>query len=536
MRNSHVSDSLVLSRTGRAALTFLWVLCLGVSGCLLFGSVRDIVLRFVHDDAFYYYGIAWNWSRGLGSSFDGLGKTNGYHPLWQWGLLGVAGWFRTFEGFVRVASAAGPIALGLAGWLVYREMARRGNAFAPVAPLWIAGAIVFATIFGLESPLCILLFGGLMATTSRSLDRPCPSRGLLLGFLSAGLVLARIDAIVWTVALNAFLILRALLQTTPRKGWIGFLFALFAVQIVLLGGYFASNRLLWGHWLPVSALVKSARTEILSLQVRPSLLHFLSYPVLAVGFGSLGLLIRRDRSLRCLVLDDPCLLWLVVGGGMSLALIGLKGGVETYNWYFANLVFSGAWLIPEFLRLFASRFPRFPAAWSRRLAIAGCLLILAVTLRGKIVKSSQFVDSYDVAKALSTLPPDTIVFAATDCGILGSVSRQHCLNLDGLTNSFAFQESLQADRFADWLRGANLNTCLWMSVAPPPSRLTIFASPGIGHAGRSVVVDVSPGRGLDYGPPNARKRLTLLRVDRIRESGTQINSRKSFHFVLASVE
>jgi hypothetical protein len=38
---------------------------------------------FVRDDAYYYFKVAQNISEGHGSTFDGINKTNGYHPLWM---------------------------------------------------------------------------------------------------------------------------------------------------------------------------------------------------------------------------------------------------------------------------------------------------------------------------------------------------------------------------------------------------------------------------------------------------------------------
>lgn len=37
---------------------------------------------FTRDDAYYYFKVAQNISEGLGSTFDGIHSTNGYHPLW----------------------------------------------------------------------------------------------------------------------------------------------------------------------------------------------------------------------------------------------------------------------------------------------------------------------------------------------------------------------------------------------------------------------------------------------------------------------
>src|SRR5512142_2007481 len=38
---------------------------------------------FIRDDAYYYFKVAQNISEGLGSTFDGIHSTNGYHPLWM---------------------------------------------------------------------------------------------------------------------------------------------------------------------------------------------------------------------------------------------------------------------------------------------------------------------------------------------------------------------------------------------------------------------------------------------------------------------
>ncbi len=38
---------------------------------------------FTRDDAYYYFKVAQNITQGLGSTFDGINLTNGYHPLWM---------------------------------------------------------------------------------------------------------------------------------------------------------------------------------------------------------------------------------------------------------------------------------------------------------------------------------------------------------------------------------------------------------------------------------------------------------------------
>jgi len=47
-------------------------------------DAQNFSLRwFTRDDAYYYFKVAQNISEGHGSSFDGINKTNGYHPLWM---------------------------------------------------------------------------------------------------------------------------------------------------------------------------------------------------------------------------------------------------------------------------------------------------------------------------------------------------------------------------------------------------------------------------------------------------------------------
>lgn len=49
----------------------------------IFSSEYYVADWFSTDDAFYYFKTADNIIKGLGSTFDGISKTNGYHPLWM---------------------------------------------------------------------------------------------------------------------------------------------------------------------------------------------------------------------------------------------------------------------------------------------------------------------------------------------------------------------------------------------------------------------------------------------------------------------
>ena len=50
---------------------------------------KEALISSFEDDAFYYFKIAQNIAIGLGSTFDGINLTNGYHPLWMFFLTPV---------------------------------------------------------------------------------------------------------------------------------------------------------------------------------------------------------------------------------------------------------------------------------------------------------------------------------------------------------------------------------------------------------------------------------------------------------------
>ena len=57
---------------------------MSMSAYAALSDAQNFSLRwFTRDDAYYYFKVAQNISEGHGSTFDGINKTNGYHPLWM---------------------------------------------------------------------------------------------------------------------------------------------------------------------------------------------------------------------------------------------------------------------------------------------------------------------------------------------------------------------------------------------------------------------------------------------------------------------
>ena len=158
--------------------------------------------------------------------------------------------------------------------------------------------------------------------------------------------------------------------------------------------------------------------------------------------------------------------WLALANLGYLAAIAAKGSRETYNWYFTLTVFSGAYLLPAYLEHYGGEWAGISRRALARWSLAVCLALLAISARSKLTSPSSFVGHYDRAMTLASFPEDSLVLAATDCGILGYFSRQRVINLDGLTNSWDFQQALAEDRLAGWLTDRGVNAY----VSPPALR------------------------------------------------------------------
>lgn len=64
--------------------TFLIIVVMSISLYAALSDAQNLSWQwFTRDDAYYYFKVAQNISEGHGSTFDGINRTNGYHPLWM---------------------------------------------------------------------------------------------------------------------------------------------------------------------------------------------------------------------------------------------------------------------------------------------------------------------------------------------------------------------------------------------------------------------------------------------------------------------
>lgn len=186
-------------------LGLLSLICIGL-------SPSSALLNLFHDDSFFYMVIARNHAAGLGYSFDGLNQTNGFHLLWLWFLSAVGSMIElTGEQGIRVVVMLQSF-LSIGAALIYVRLL----AHAQVKTLFLI-LFYFAYLFlctfadiGQESALFGFLFAVLMsviipilspasfaslsANLSLTVSLPSTMRFILVGVLSALIVLSRLDA------------------------------------------------------------------------------------------------------------------------------------------------------------------------------------------------------------------------------------------------------------------------------------------------------------------------------------------------------
>ena len=218
------------------------------------------VMTFVEDDFFYYLKVAQNVANGLGSTFNGIIRTNGYHPLYFLVLVlvskcasSVVGVFRGMWLIWMLASAT--------TFLAARKLLDRPGTGPFLAN---ALAVVFMVpclhIFcqGMEITLTLPL-GLCLLVAFRS--RPASwtfVASVGIGLLAALTMLSRLDAVFLLIALLTF----TLLEPEQRRG-IGMRqiggFALGGAPLLL--AYFLFNHFYFHTWMPVSGSAKQLKSS-----------------------------------------------------------------------------------------------------------------------------------------------------------------------------------------------------------------------------------------------------------------------------------
>jgi len=409
--------------------------------------------RAMVDDASYYLNIARNASAGFGFTFDRQNPTNGFQPLWQWLLVMLARLVPDTDGLVRATWVVESLLLAGAAFLLWhkaREVA--GSGPAAVAALLLLRIGWSVAHSGMESALVMLAAAVVLSTLRpRSMLAACG-----LGLALVLLTFSRLDSGFWVLAALCALALSRRTGEDRVSRWRAVIVAV-AVWSVALALYLAYNRTRFGHWMPISGAIKSSfprpgwYVPSFSIWGREANL-FVQSSVLAIGF-----LVARCTRLA----DRWHSFWRVemtaaAAGTLAqqtFAALFMKWAV--FGWYFTLSYVFVAW-IAAFLveRMVSVLTPgRRIVAWAALalLLIYGTSKDVLVTDRREPERPPWTVTSWQAAGWVSSHLPPNAILAMTDSGNLGFYSGRRVVDLDGIVNSWAYQEALRAGALREFL-------------------------------------------------------------------------------------
>lgn len=322
-----------------------------LAGCLLAAAASILTTRpfwpgqwarhpwmtWVRDDFFYYLAIARNLAQGHGSTFDRLTPTNGYHPLW---LLLLAAVCRISTaphlliGWVALTCFVATLATYACAIAILRRCGISG-----VLRVLLAAYVALSSIdlffYGMEVTLAIPLALLLMAVVLRADSVHGWAWWLGVGLLVSALGLARLDALMFVALLFVALLgiaslsvqrVRAPIRTRAA--------AAFALGLLPLFGYFISNRLIFGLWLPISGVAKQLRrghtpsVEVWFSVLNASRFAWLNLLIVVAGVALLPFAWSKMRAVERSVLGAALLFPFVF-----VLVLSVRSDWEMWPWY-----------------------------------------------------------------------------------------------------------------------------------------------------------------------------------------------------------
>lgn len=427
------------------------------------------LIYLLSDDAYYYFGVAHNILTGQGSTFDGFNQTNGYHPVWMLVLLPV---FALTQGS-RVLSLRVIVALlGVLGalswlfcWTYIRNAASRYLAVIGTVLLLSSPALLLM-LNGLESGILIFwIFLMLFLDMKYDLlaDSSATGTKLLVGILFAVLVLIRIDSVFFVLALVVFKLI--LTQAERPVGKVGFLLRTYwraaLVFCVLVIPYLVYNLLTYDHLFPISGTIKTSfpvprfnppnpHTVIYVLGILVSLVWVVISSLSPRGYLRSTLFPQWRRGSTHAML---AVVWLGCLFHMAWTAMFMQWGV--YQWHYSAYVPVLA-ILPAFaVKGFINRFGHGRTVRTVALALA-VLFTLGVSVFTHLEKGDHLIQRYEAAMWARDNTAEGTVFAMHDAGCFAYLAERPTVNLDGVINSFEFQEAVKEDRLRDFLDNLNV--------------------------------------------------------------------------------
>lgn len=440
------------------------------------------------DDAYYYFQVARNIVAGYGPTFDQIGQTNGFHPLWMICLLPIFWIFKDPATAFKVVGIVGSVILGCAFWIAYITVAKQLGRIAALVAL---GLFLFPyqinhLLNGLETGLLVLLLFLLVyLCTTRDLLGPehAKRKAARLGVLLGLVFLARLDSIF--IVLSVFLIWGLNLwraaagEDKITQVWIPIAMAASIIALISLP-YFMWNLAAFGHLSPISGSLKMSFPQISLVGYKFKSWHWFFYEMALLANSVMMLcafaVSNMPVPVRTFLIGDQTrgvLIALWFGNLAHFIFSALFMDWAVYWWHFADFT-------PLTVFCFACGFEwlrnclGFRPAICHLGALAVWLLAIGIWIVQEIDLKVHHRPRFEAAKWLKHNTPQDAVIAMHDAGLIAYFSERKVINLDGVINSYEFQEAVARNSLSHYLQKCGVTHFAAYSV---PVDAKLFAMP-----------------------------------------------------------
>jgi len=407
------------------------------------------LLYLVNDDAFFYLTVANNFAHGLGSTFDGIGQTNGYHPLW---MLVLALFIRLVNVFVNTEQANADILLRSTvffQWIVY------------IACIWLSirikdlvhndkrwfGYAFFVTVFVFVVSINFLFETGLsllilLVIVYYVLQNSTASE-FKLSFLFGLLFLARLDNLIVVPLMSLYVAYRK--SGRNLKDLAKYLAKYLAFPVVFFIAYVVVNRHYFGIAIPISTLMKRSNDlsigAVLENIVRPIHIENPRYLIFLVLFASTLMTVPimkiKGEVFRLLKVVLFCLV-------LRFA-VNATANISIRDWYLVAPAIISLLLWWIFLDEFTMiKFPNWRGFMD--FLVSGLAMLSLVLYFGlRVNLGSDLEDVWDFFRAVRNhTPRNALIYSIDMTGRSSIITERRIINGDGLINSKEYLDYCQA--------------------------------------------------------------------------------------------
>jgi hypothetical protein len=412
------------------------------------------LVNIIPDDASYYFKIAENLALGKGMTFDSFHQTNGVHPLWLFIItpffllehIGLSG-----EVIFRILFFLQTILQVSAGFLIYKAIRSFTNNNVPII---ISALFLYLIIIkftnGLETPLFFFMLSLLIWFI---VSITYLWHWFIAGIAAGLCILSRLDSIFIVPALiiAAIADYKTKKYLTPRT-------VVYFVSgvIIIVSPYLIYNQLVFGSIVPISGILKSSTSYSL-LSVSDNFkslnkLYMLVFPLavvyLSFYWSKLNRFIESSASQNKYRFVVVLLCLTIIMHAIHTGFF-MKWGL--FDWHFALYPVTAIFILVEPVNYLIEKLPRlkYLITYSALILILGFICYRSASYKNFPKDWTEVV--YNAAVWTRNHTSQDKIFAMKDAGHFAFFSGREVINLDGLVNSFNYQDVLRDKKLNDYL-------------------------------------------------------------------------------------